>query len=91
MEVAAPRAEVALVGTNVSPNSIQFTLVTATDEPGDVVATRATGPADGENIEITLAARFGRFGDATRERRLLDALTRRLGQLQGKATAPLDW
>jgi hypothetical protein len=92
MEVAAPRAEAAVVQTLVSPHSIRFTLVTATDEPGEVLAVR--DPADsssGENIQITLSAHFGRFGDSAREQRLLNAMARRLGQLHGTATAPIHW
>lgn len=93
MEVAAPRAEAAVVGTSEAEDSITFTLVTATDEPGEVRASRGAGAekSDGENIEITLSARFGRFGDAARERRMLNALVRRLEQLHGRETAPLDW
>lgn len=91
MEVAAPRAELAVVETKASLDRVIFGVVAATDERGEVVANRATSNGPGEDIEIRLTARIGRFGDASREQRILDALARRLGQLHGKATAPLDW
>lgn len=91
MEVAAPRAELALVETKTSSDRVVFGVVAATDENGEVVATRTPGNGAGEDIEIRLTARIGRFGDAAREQRILDALARRLGQLHGKAIAPLDW
>ncbi len=91
MEVAAPRAELAVVQSRVTPLEIRYAVVAATDESGEVVATRSAADGSGEDIDIQLTAHIGRFGDAARERRILEALSRRLGQLHGKATAPLSW
>lgn len=91
MEVAAPRAELAVTESHVAPHQVRFEVIAATDEAGDVVATRDPDGGNGEDIEIRLTAHIGRFGDAARERRILDALSRRLSQLRGRATAPLDW
>lgn len=97
MEVAAPRAELAILSTTIGPTLIRFEVLAATDEAGEVLATRLP-PTDslptnthGENIEISLTARIGRFGDTSREIAILDALSKRLSQLHAKATAPLDW
>lgn len=94
MDVAAPRAELAVLSTEALEHgaSLRFSVVTTTDEYGEITARRdGHGPSDGENIPIVLEARIGRFGDPTRERLILNALARRLDQLHAKATAPLDW
>ncbi len=93
-EVAVPHVEMAVLEIQPSPQRVRFELLTATDEPGELIATRAEPATDydpGEQIEITLTARIGRFGDAAHEVLLLDAMRTRLLQLKGVATAPLQW
>ncbi len=82
-EVAVRSIEAALVHAEVLPGRTSFELVTATDEPGTLVAVPGVGD------QIGLWARVGRFGDRGREGRLLEAMRARLAQLHGVETAPL--
>jgi hypothetical protein len=93
MEVSAARAEVAVVSSTLTPGLIVFEVLAATDEAGEVVVTREGGVdgGTGEDVPIRLEARVGRFRDRVREGRLLDALSRRLEQLRGRAVAPVSW
>lgn len=94
MDVAGPRAELATLRIVRETNEIRFEVITATDEEGWVTVTREvsmSGDDPGEDIPLTLEAQIALFRDPTRERTILKALARRLGQLHGKDTAPLDW
>lgn len=82
-EVAVRIIEAVVERVEVLPGRTTFELVTATDEPGALVAERGVGD------QIGLSARVGRFGDRRREERLLEAMRARLAQLHGVNTAPL--
>lgn len=76
---------VVVTTTPDGPDRVIFELKTVRNEDGRLIATKAsaTGP-DRLNLEATI----GRFGDAVRERRLLDAMAARLKQLHGVEFAP---
>lgn len=82
--VAASRCEMAvLIIMPRDDDRVIVDLVTVRDEPARVVASRRP-----EGM-IELECRVGRFGDPARERELLRAMARRLGDLAGRNTAPL--
>lgn len=64
----------------------QFELVTGGDEP---VLVRCWAKKTGDPREIEVFARVGEFGDTPRERRLLDLIGARLGELRGREWAPI--
>lgn len=79
---------------------IDLELVTLTGEPVVVEATRepidpsAVAPGDrgasaGESVRVSLVARVGRFGSPGAERRLLEAMSRRLLDLRGVEFRPV--
>lgn len=82
-EIAVHSIEAVVVRTEASTGRQRLELLTATDEPGELVATAGGG----ERIE--LSAKVGRFGDRRREERLLEAMRHRLAQLHGVDTAPV--
>lgn len=84
VEVALESAEVAAVGSQRAPDRVIYELVSIEGRPGQLVIAR------GESGRLTLSARIGRFGEPPRERRLLDAVARRLARLRGVDIAPLD-
>ncbi len=89
LEVGQLVAEVAVVGSSPpASDPRRFELVTGSDEPGWLVAQRP-GTRGDDPGPIHMSARLGRFGDAPRERRLLDAIARRLEELSGVDSAPL--
>lgn len=61
----------------------RFALLTIGDEPAELLARRQDGGV------IELSARVGRFGDARRERALVEAVARRLTDLAGVEVRPL--
>jgi hypothetical protein len=61
----------------------RFELLTVGDEPAELVARREDGGV------IELSARVGRFGDARRERALVEVVARRLEDLAGVEVRPL--
>ncbi len=95
--IAAGKVEMAVL--MVSPQGddrIVIDLTTVRDEPARVVVQRARsvsnapgsntgGNPDGGRLE--LRCRVGRFGDPGRERALLSAMARRLGELHRRDTA----
>lgn len=91
VDVSVTRAEVAVTATTFEASRMKFVLVTATDELGELVALREDASGNGENVPIRLEAHFGRFGDAPREVRLLEAVAKRLEQLRGRDVAPISW
>lgn len=76
--------EIAIVSRTAEPNRWTFTLLTIRDEPGLLVATAQDGA-------IVLTCRLGHFGDADRERQLLERMGRRLSELAGVGAFPLRW
>lgn len=73
-----------------------YELVTIHDEPVVLRARRDRDfpglvPAEAPPQPLELCARVGRTGDPARERLLLDAVARRLGQLAGVDYAPIRW
>lgn len=64
----------------------RFELVTGGDEP---VLVRCWAMETGDPREIEVFARVGEFGDAPRERRLLELIGERLGELRGREWAPI--
>jgi len=91
VDVSVTRAEVAVTSTAFEPSRMQFGLVTATDEVGELVVLREDASGNGEGVPIRLEVHIGRFGDAPRELRLLEAVAKRLEQLRGRDVAPISW
>jgi hypothetical protein len=84
--VAAPAIEFAVVHVqSPTPDRTAFELLSARDEPGVLIVERGPGPG-----ELSIRAQIGRFGDPARERALVEAVRRRLGQLRGVDAAPLE-
>ncbi len=84
VEAAVGRIEAAVEDSRLAPDGTRtYALRTLGAEPGLLEA--RPGP---EGV-IELRTRVGRFGDPVRERRLLDAVVRRLAQLRGVDAAPL--
>jgi hypothetical protein len=84
--VAASRAELAIVGTRAGDQEITFQLRTLEGEPGTLRAVRRSLAASGP---IHLSANIGLFRELESERRLLQAMAKRLRQLAGVDYAPL--
>lgn len=83
---AVPAVELAIVHVEEpTPDRLIFELLSARDEPGELVIERRPGSG-----ELDVRARVGRFGDPRRERALVEAVRRRLGQLRGVDVAPLE-
>lgn len=91
VDVSLTRAEVAVTSSTFELGRMEFGLVTATDEVGTLVVMREDASGSGENVPIRIEAHIGRFGDAPRESRLLEAITKRLEQLRGRDVAPIAW
>lgn len=79
---------------DVSPTHRRYTLRLNSGESATLDITRTTPPPSGITgaateppVELTLTARVGLAGDRARERRLVDAVSRRLGQLKGVGAA----
>ena len=83
--VAASRAEAALLSIkSPGPDETVLEFRTIRDEPVEVAARRLEPPAAaGAPSRIELTCRYGRFGDAHEQARLLEAMTRRLADLRG--------
>jgi len=81
---AVRNQEVAIVSRSSDGNQWTFTLLTIRDEPGQLVATSLDGA-------IALRCTLGHFGDADREKQLLDRTARRLSELAGVGARPLRW
>jgi hypothetical protein len=90
VELAASVNEMAVVSTDWpvdSPESQRdYELVTAGDEPVRMTFVRKGASSGG--IEMEARAKVGRFGDARREGRLLEAVRVRLRELEGVDSAP---
>lgn len=83
--------EVAILSEVKTDDVVTFELLTIKDEPGRLEARRGKGEAGGGESTITLTCRLGHFGDADRERALMDRTARRLKELAGVGAAPLGW
>lgn len=89
--VALNRTELVKVSAQgPTADSFEVRLRSSLDEPGLLTVRRAAPPGQPDPVPITLTARVGRFGDPPRERQFLDLIVRRLGQLRGVETAPLE-
>lgn len=97
MQHAATASEMAVVagaGFGIEPAEVvgvptkrcRFELVTGGDEP---VLIRCWAKETGDPREIEVFAKVGEFGDAPRERRLLDLVGARLRELRGREWAPI--
>lgn len=97
VDVAVGKCEMAVVrGPDKSAPDYgavqQYELRTVTDEPARlIIRRRAADNGRGETgaVPLEIDAIVGRFGDAARERRLIDAVRRRLSQLVGVDFAPI--
>lgn len=93
VEVAVGRVEMSVVRTirtSQDPHVLRiYELRAANDEPAVLKVRRAGITIENQPVTLELAASFGRFGNPERERALLDAVTRRLGQLAGVQVAPV--
>ncbi len=83
MDYTQTKTDVAVEKISQDTGVVIFELVTATDEAG-----RLECRAVDRGIEMH--ARVGLYGDRSRERRILEAMSRRLGQLAGRDWAPVD-
>jgi len=83
MDYTQTKAEVAVEQKSEANGVVVFHLVTATDEAG-----RLECRAVDRGIEMR--TRVGLYGDRARERQILEAMSRRLGQLAGRDWAPVD-
>lgn len=91
IDVGASKSEMAVVSWGMNADGERaYKLRTALDEPVWVCAKRVGDPKKEESALLELRARVGRFGDADREERLLRAVRKRLDELCGVATSPLD-
>lgn len=92
--VAVGAAEAAVTGARTNgPDERVYYLRTVADEPGILVVSRSPEPAGAAGSapsNITLRTSIGRFGNPDRERRLLEAVARRLTDLRGRQYSPLD-
>lgn len=73
----------------IDENEVEYDFVDVIDQPGFFTARRNPGPDSPEPEYIELGASIGRFGDETRERELLEAVAKRLGDLAGVDVAPI--
>ena len=80
---AVEAGEAAIEDVAVGDARAVFSLRGVGGEPGVLEATR------GEGDEIVASCSIGRFGDERRQRRVLEAFARRLGQLHGVEYAPI--
>ncbi|QQS10276.1 MAG: hypothetical protein IPK69_06550 [Phycisphaerales bacterium] len=83
MEYTQTIAEVAVERKSETNGVVAFEVATATDEAGRLECRAVDGG-------IELRARVGLYGDRAREQRILEAMSRRLGQLAGRDWAPVD-
>jgi hypothetical protein len=67
----------------------RYELRTVTDEPVWLEVRRAGISSRNEPVELELRASVSAFGDAKREKALLESVTRRLNQLAGVRVAPI--
>jgi hypothetical protein len=100
VEVAVKKAELAVVEARDATDERGraqrvFTLVGLGNEPAELIVTAKGGAGDKSSlaqagpVAMQLSASVGRFGDAAREKTLVNALRARLGQLSGVDFAPL--
>ncbi len=89
LETGAKAAQVAVVGVERSENRIVYLVVTHTDEPGRLIVERIAGQGAGSPA-VRLEAHIGRFGDPAREGDFMGHVAKRLMDLHGRDTAPLD-
>lgn len=84
--IAGVDAIEAVVAETIEVSEVRrrYTLRLSSGEPGTLDAERATEPGD-----VRLKCRIGLAGDPARERRLLDAVSRRLVALRGDRAAPI--
>ncbi|MFG0286090.1 MAG: hypothetical protein ACF8R7_16860 [Phycisphaerales bacterium JB039] len=81
---AAGQSELAVEQIRPGPDRLEATLRTVRSEPVTVTALRGEGGA------IELEAKWGRFGDGRQQAAaLVERIGRRLGQLEGRAWAPV--
>ena len=73
----------------IDDDEVEYDFVDVIDQPGFFTARRNPGPDSHGPEYIELGASIGRFGDEKRERELLDAVARRLGDLAGVDVAPI--
>jgi len=86
---AASEREMALVrADSIDEQTLAYRLRTIGAEPA-VLMIRRTGEKGGR-ARVQARCAVGRFGDPRRERALLDAFARRLRDLAGVRTRPLD-
>ena len=67
----------------------EFSIRTALNEPGLVVAQQTESDSGSDPVRVQLRCSIGRFGDPIRENRLLGFVRDRLVQLRGVDFAPL--
>ncbi len=93
VEVAVGRHEMAVVQMlrySRDPHVVRrYELRTVTDEPAWLEVRRAGISSRTEPVQLELRASVGAFGDANREKALLETVTRRLNQLAGVRVAPI--
>lgn len=90
VSAGASQAEMAVVVlTRPTETSIDFELVTITDEPATLKVRLDPESAAKGKASIALEARVGRFGDRAWEERLIGRVGRRLGELHGVDVAPI--
>lgn len=97
VDVAISASQLALVRREEpEPGVVRYTLVTLGDEPGVAVVREGgrEGASVGANGEASVGAivvtvRIRARGDDAWEKRFLDALAKRLGQLRGVDAAPI--
>jgi hypothetical protein len=93
VEVAVGRHEMAVVKMIRYPRDPhvvrRYELRTVTDEPVWLEVRRAGISSRNEPVELELRASVSAFGDAKREKALLESVTRRLNQLAGVRVAPI--
>lgn len=81
---AVRNQEVAVVSRSEEAGTWTFRLLTIRDEPGVLTATAQDGA-------IILTCKLGHYGDADREKQLLERTARRLNELAGVGAYPLRW
>lgn len=89
VDLAASESELMIQSAGAdNPDERIYLLRSIRDEPVWLRVRRPAGQDESASLELT--ARVGRFGDLAREREFLSNLRRRLGQLHGVGTHPID-